>query len=219
MKGELRTLDTIFIIGFAVVTTTLAVVVVTGAGVVVGACVVVVMVMGGMVVMSKNVMGGRVTGAAVLSNSLRGAMVFTTTVVSGGEVVVGAGVVVVTTVVITAGEGVTNWGRETMASSTTSLPSLSFSIIAIIFLISIMWGASVVRLIPPSSVKMRSGSERILTNLAGSSDSGRAFLPGWCSLVRGLKKVGAKRDSEFTVTAELIAGLCWNLWTTGELVG
>ena len=37
-------------------------------------------------------------------------------------------------------------------------------------------------------------------------------MPGWCSLVRGLKKVGAKRDSEFTVTAELIAGLCWNLW-------
>ena len=218
MNGELRTLDTIFIIGFAVVTTTLAVVVVTGAGVVVGACIVVV-VMGGKVVMSKNVMGGRVTGAAVLSNSLRGAMVFTTTVVSGGEVVVGAGVVVVTTVVITAGEGVTNWGRETMASSTTSLPSLSFSIIAIIFLISIMWGASVVRLMPPSSVKMRSGSERILTNLAGSSDSGRAFLPGWCSLVSGRKKVGAKRDSEFTVTAELIAGLCWNLWTTGELVG
>merc|ERR1719350_1596108 len=205
-------------IGLAVVTTTLAVVVVvTGAGVVVEACVVVV-VMGGMVVMSKNVMGGRVTGAAVLSNSLRGAMVFPTTVVSGGEVVVGTGVVV-TTVVITSGEGVTNWGRETMASSTTSLPSLSFSIIAIIFLISIMWGASVVRLIPPSSVKTRSGSERILTNLAGSLDSGRAFLPGWCSLVRGLKKVGAKRDSEFTVTAELIAGLCWNLWTTGELVG
>jgi len=115
----------------------LAVVVVTGAGVVVGARVVVVI--GGCVVTSKKVIAGRVTGAAVRSNSLKGAIVFTTTVVSGGEVVVGAGVVVVVTwVVTTVGEGVTNWGRDTMASSTTSLPSLSLSIISIIFLISIM---------------------------------------------------------------------------------
>jgi len=178
VNGELRTLETILIIGFAVVTTALVVVVVTGAGVVVGARVVVVI--GGCVVTSKKVIAGRVTGAAVRSNSLRGAIVFTTTVVSGGEVVVGAGVVVVVTRVVTiVGAGVTNWGRDTMASSTRILPSLSLSIISIIFLISIMWGASVVRLIPPSSVRMRSGSERILTNLAGSSDSGRAFLPGW----------------------------------------
>lgn len=179
VNGELRMLETILIIGFAVVTTALVVVVVvTGAGVVVGARVVVVL--GGCVVTSKKVIAGRVTGAAVRSSSLKGAIVFTTTVVSGGEVVVGAGVVVVLTRVVTiVGAGVTNWGRDTMASSTTSLPSLSLSIISIIFLISIMCGASVVRLTPPSSVKMRSGSERILTNLAGSSDSGRAFLPGW----------------------------------------
>jgi len=180
VKGVLRTLDTILIIGFAVVTTALVVVVVvTGAAVVVGARVVVV-IGGWVVIISKKVIDGRVTGAAVLSSSLRGAIVFTTTVVSGGEVVVGAGVVVVVTRVVTiVGAGVTNWGRDTMASSTRILPSLSLSIISIIFLISIMWGASVVRLIPPSSVRMRSGSERILTNLAGSSDSGRAFLPGW----------------------------------------
>jgi hypothetical protein len=136
VNGELRTLDTILIIGFAVVTTGV-VVVVTGAGVVVGARVVVVI--GGCVVISKKVIAGRVTGAAVRSNSLKGAIVFTTTVVSGGEVVVGAGVVVVVTRVVTiVGEGVTNWGRDTMASSTTSLPSLSLSIISIIFLISIM---------------------------------------------------------------------------------
>jgi hypothetical protein len=135
VNGELRTLDTILIIGFAVVTT--GVVVVTGAGVVVGARVVVVI--GGCVVISKKVIAGRVTGAAVRSNSLKGAIVFTTTVVSGGEVVVGAGVVVVVTRVVTiVGEGVTNWGRDTIASSTTSLPSLSLSIISIIFLISIM---------------------------------------------------------------------------------
>jgi len=137
VKGELRTLDTILIIGFAVVTTALAVVVVIGAGVVVGARVVVVI--GGWVVTSKKVIAGRVTGAAVRSNSLKGAIVFTTTVVSGGEVVVMAGVVVVVTRVVTiVGAGVTNWGRDTMASSTKSLPSLSLSIISIIFLISIM---------------------------------------------------------------------------------
>ena len=135
VKGELRTLDTILIIGFAVVTTALAVVVVIGAGVVVGARVVVVI--GGWVVTSKKVIAGRVTGAAVRSNSLKGAIVFTTTVVSGGEVVVMAGVVV-TRVVTIVGAGVTNWGRDTMASSTKSLPSLSLSIISIIFLISIM---------------------------------------------------------------------------------
>jgi len=137
VNGELRTLETILIIGFAVVTTALVVVVVTGAGVVVGARVVVVI--GGCVVTSKKVIAGRVTGAAVRSNSLRGAIVLTTTVVSGGEVVVGAGVVVVVTRVVTiVGAGVTNWGRDTIASSTTSLPSLSLSIISIIFLISIM---------------------------------------------------------------------------------